>query len=261
MTLVDSHCHLAYDEISCDLPGKLRAAQLAGVEYFLTVSTDSKSVGDNLKIAETHENVCCSVGIHPLSADEPYEIAELEQYLHREEVVAVGEIGLDYHHDDVPSKPAQMLLFEGMLSMAINAGLPCIFHARECFGDIFDVIRQSGVTSGVFHCYTSSLEDAKRVLDLGFYISFSGVVTFKKSEDLREVAKYVPSDRVLVETDCPYLAPVPHRGKPNEPAFTALVAECLAQVRNTTLDEIARITTGNFFDLFSKAKIALNKLD
>jgi TatD DNase family protein len=145
-----------------------------------------------------------------------------------------------------------------MLSIAKDCELPYIIHARECFEDIFSIISECNLPPSVFHCYTDSLENAKKILDLGHYISFSGVVTFKNSDSLRETAKYVPDDRILIETDCPYLAPVPYRGKPNEPAFVSLVAERIANIRNVPIEKIADLTRANFFNLFPKANLLLD---
>ncbi|MDR1234151.1 MAG: TatD family hydrolase [Holosporales bacterium] len=255
MKFVDSHCHLFFDEIFQDLDGKLRLANLADVRYFLSVSTDSGTLEKNLMISEERGGVCCSVGIHPLHSDEDYSLCHLGGFLTHDRVVAIGEVGLDYHYDDAPSREKQLSTLEEMLSFPSD--LPYIFHARECFPDILDVISNFDNKSGVFHCYTGTIEDARKILDRGFYISFSGVITFNKSNDLREIAKFVPSDRLLIETDCPYLAPVPYRGKTNEPAYVTLVAECLATTRGVSVEEIADTTTNNFFNLFQKAKFLL----
>jgi TatD DNase family protein len=255
MKLVDSHCHLFSDEIFSNLDEKIRSAKMAGVEYFLSVATNARDSLANLEIAEKYKDVCCSVGIHPQHAGEEYSIAQLRSLTTHKKVVAFGEVGLDYHYDDGPSKDDQIALLEDMLS--VSADLPYIFHARECFDDIFDVLGRSDVRSGTFHCYTDSLENAKKIIDLGYYISFSGAITFKKSEEIRGVAKYVPLDRILVETDCPYMTPEPHRKKINEPAYTSLVAECIAQVKGLAIEEVASATTNNFFKLFKKATVML----
>ncbi|MDR1333408.1 MAG: TatD family hydrolase [Holosporales bacterium] len=251
--LVDSHAHLFHSEIYENLDDKLRLARLAGVDYILSVGTDSKTMEMNIGIAERFDNIFCSVGIHPLHFGDGYDTAELIGLSKKEKVIAIGEVGLDYHYEDATSKPDQITLFRDMLSMATNCGLPYIIHARECFSDIFGIMSEYEIPPSVFHCYTDTKENAATILDIGHYISFSGVVTFKNSGDLREIMKYVPANRLLIETDCPYLSPVPYRGKPNEPAFVSLVAECAAQVRDVEIDHIAQITTDNFFRLFSKA--------
>jgi TatD DNase family protein len=261
MTLVDSHCHLFFKEIYQDLDEKLRLAKSVGVKYLLSVSTDFGTMVQNLDISTKYPGVCCSVGIHPLHSDEDYVLSTVSEFVEHDKVVAVGEIGLDYHYTEAPSKSSQIHTFEQMLSLSEDKNLPCIFHARECFPDIFDVLLQSKVRSGVFHCYTGNIDDARRIIDNGYYISFSGVLTFSKSHELRNIAKYIPSDRILVETDCPYLTPVPCRGKTNEPAYVSLVAECLAKIRNISVGEIAETTTENFFTLFPKASFLLERND
>ncbi|MDR2666976.1 MAG: TatD family hydrolase [Holosporales bacterium] len=252
--MVDSHAHLFFDGIYQDLDNILKSAKQSGVNYILTVSTDSKTIPLNISIAENHDNVCCSVGVHPHHFIDGYDLEELIILSKKTKVVAVGEIGLDYHYQDQTPKSDQIHLFRAMLSIATQCNLPYIIHSRECFDDIFCILSEYKIPSSVFHCYTDSVENAKKILDLGHFISFSGVITFKKSIDLLDVVRYVPDDRFLIETDCPYLAPVPHRGKPNEPAFVNLVAECIAEVRKTSVAHISKITTNNFFNLFQKAK-------
>jgi TatD DNase family protein len=251
--LVDSHAHLFYGEIYDALEDKLRLAKLAGVDYILSVGTDSKTMHKNLEIAEKFDNVFASVGIHPHHFGDGYDTAGLIKLSKGRKVVAIGEVGLDYHYSDATPKSDQITLFRDMLSISKECGLPYIIHARECFDDIFGIMSEYELPPSVFHCYTDTKENAARVLDEGHYISFAGVITFRSSSDLREVAKYVPSDKLLIETDCPYLSPVPYRGKPTEPAFVSLVAECIAQIRGVTVDDIAQLTSDNFFKLFSKA--------
>lgn len=252
--MIDSHAHLSYPDIKNNLDEKLRLAKLAGITHILTISTNMTSMIENIEIANKYDNIFSSIGIHPSHFDDNYDLNDLIEKSKMEKVIAIGEVGLDYHYLNEFPKEAQLKLFQGMLSLSNSINLPYIFHSRECFGDIFDIVAEYPIKSAVFHCYTDTLENAKKVLDLGFYISFSGIVTFKNSEDLRDIAKYVPNDRFLIETDCPYLTPVPYRGQTNEPSFVSLVAECLAEVRQTTVSEISEITTQNFFQLFSKAK-------
>ncbi|MDR0640179.1 MAG: TatD family hydrolase [Holosporales bacterium] len=262
MKFVDSHCHLFFDEIYQNLKEKLRLANLADVKYFLSVSTDFGTLEKNLMISEEYRGVCCSVGIHPLNSGEDYSIERLRELLTHGKVVAIGEVGLDYHYGDAaPPREKQFSVFEEMLSFSNESDLPYIFHARECFPDILDIMSNFNIKNSVFHCYTGTMDDAKKILDRGYYISFSGVITFNKSNDLREIAKYVPSDRLLIETDCPYLAPVPYRGKTNEPAYVSLVGECLAATRDVGIEEIAETTTSNFFNLFPKANFLLETDD
>lgn len=252
--MIDSHAHLSYPDIKNDLDEKLRLAKLAGITHILTISTNMSSMIENIQIANKYDNIFSSIGVHPSHFDDNYDLNELIEMSKMEEVIAIGEVGLDYHYLNEFPKESQLKLFQDMLSLSNSINLPYIFHSRECFDDIFDIIAEYPIKSAVFHCYADTLENAKKILDLGFYISFSGIVTFKNSEDLRNIAKYVPKDKFLIETDCPYLTPVPYRGKTNEPAFVSLVAECLAELRQTTVSEISEITTQNFFQLFSKAK-------
>ena len=252
--MIDSHAHLYYDEIYQNLDDKLKLAKLAGVTHILTIGTDFGTMPTNIEIAEKHDNVFSSIGVHPLHSHEPRDLKKLQDWSNKEKVVAIGEVGLDYHYEEENPRTAQKALLQDMLSISADVNLPYIFHARECFPDILDIVADYDITDAIFHCYTDSLENAKKILDLGYYISFSGVVTFKKSEELREIARFVPDDRFLIETDSPYLAPVPYRGKTNEPAFVSLIAECLANLREKTIDEISDITTKNFYTLFPKAK-------
>lgn len=252
--MIDSHAHLAFEGIYNNLDEKMRLAKLVGVSHFLTISTNVQDVPKNVEIAEKYDNVFSSIGIHPIYVDDNYDLDNLIEASKKEKVIAIGEVGLDYHYTENAPKEKQIKLFRDMLSLSESIDLPYVFHSRECFEDIFDILAEYPIQSAVFHCFTDNMENAKKVLDLGYYISFSGVVTFKKSDELRDIAKYVPSDRFLIETDCPYLTPVPYRGKPNEPAFVSLVAECLADVRGTTVSEISDQTTENFFNLFLKAK-------
>ena len=256
--VIDSHAHLYYDEIYQNLDEKLRIARLAGVSHVLTIGTDFETMPKNIEIAEQRDNIFCSIGVHPLHSYEPRNLDKLRTWSKKEKVVAIGEVGLDYHYEEQNPREIQKALLQDMLSLS-DAGLPYIFHARECFPDILDIIAEYNIKNAVFHCYTDSMENAQKILDLGYYISFSGVVTFKKSEELREIAKFVPDDRFLIETDSPYLAPVPYRGKTNEPAFVSLVAECIANLREKTVDEISDITTTNFYNLFTKAKKVIAK--
>lgn len=252
--MIDSHAHLSYPEIKDNLDEKLSFAKLAGISHIVTISTNVSDMAENIEIANKYENIFASIGIHPSHFDDNYDLNEMTEMSKMEKLIGVGEVGLDYHYLDEFPKESQLKLFRDMLSLSNKIDLPYIFHSRECFDDIFDIIAEYPIKSAVFHCYTDNLENAKKILDLGYYISFSGIITFKKSEDLRNIAKYVPNNRFLIETDCPYLTPVPYRGKPNEPRYVSLVAECIAEIRQTTISEISEITTENFFRLFSKAK-------
>ncbi|MBQ7524143.1 MAG: TatD family hydrolase [Alphaproteobacteria bacterium] len=257
--MIDSHAHLCSDELFPVLDEKLEAARLVGVRNFLTVSSNWDSVSKNVAIAEKYDNIVCSVGVHPLHAREPYDVDELISLCTNEKVVAVGEVGLEYHYVDLMPKAEQLRCLQGMLSVAQKSGLPCILHARECCDDILGLLREYAIKHAVFHCYTDTLNNAKKILDAGFFISFSGIITFKNAGALSEVVKYVPDDRFLVETDCPDLAPVPYRGKVNEPAYVSVVAEHVAALRNVSLEAVDEMTTRNFFSLFPKAAILMKK--
>ncbi len=252
--MIDSHAHLSYPKIKNNLEEKLKLAKITDVSHIVTISTNVSDMMENIEIANKYENVFASIGIHPSHFDDNYDLNEMAEISKIEKVIGIGEVGLDYHYLDEFPQQSQLKLFRDMLSLSNKIDLPYIFHARECFYDMFDIIAEYPVKSAVFHCYTDNLENVKKILDLGYYISFSGIITFKKSEDLRNIAKYVPKDSFLIETDCPYLTPVPYRGNPNEPAYVSLVAKCIAEIRQTTISEISEITTQNFFRLFSKAK-------
>jgi TatD DNase family protein len=208
----------------------------------------------NIEIAEKYSNVVCAVGIHPNEYFGGYNIDDMKKLvLEHPKIVAIGEVRFEYFYDDTP-RDLQWKLFEEMLQLASDVNLPVILHLRECFSqDLFDILRHFNV-SAVLHCFTDTLENAKKALDDGYYVSFSGIVTFKKSEALREVSKYIPDDRILIETDSPYLTPEPKRKvRINEPGFVRYVAECVAIQRNCTVEYLDEITTKNFFELFTKA--------
>ena len=258
--LVDSHCHLDFPELSGDADGVLERARSAGVGHLLTIGTKITKFDGVLAMAERFENVSCSVGIHPHEAGvEPaMDVGKLMDFAQHPTVVAFGETGLDFYDDHSP-RADQDRSFRVHIDAAREADLPIIIHTRDADPEtaaILDDEMSKGPFKGVIHCFSSGPELAAKVLELGFYISFSGIVTFKKAEELREVAKTVPLDRILVETDSPYLAPVPHRGKTNEPAFVAHTAALVAELKGVSRDELAAQTTANFFRLFSKAKVS-----
>ena len=252
---VDSHCHL-------DFPGLIEheAEHLArmadnGVSHALCVSVKLETLPAVIGLAERHAHLFASVGVHPDNADcdEPDE-ARLVALAAHPKVVAIGETGLDYYwHKDAPEW--QRLRFRTHIRAARACSKPLIVHTRSAAADTLRLMREEGADTvgGVMHCFTESLEVAREALDLGFYISFSGIVSFKNAEDLRVVARMVPADRLLVETDAPYLAPVPFRGKTNQPAYVRHVAEAVAAARGESLDAVADATTRNFFRLFKDA--------
>lgn len=257
--LVDSHCHLDRLDLS-NYNGRLEeaiaAARARGVSHMLCVCISDDNREQVIKIANAYEGLYASVGIHPSDvAQAPASIEEIERWAGANKVVALGETGLDYHYSG-EKKEVQLQSFANHLTAGVKTGLPVIVHTRDAREDTILMIRKYGSTStaGVMHCFTESWEMARQALDLGYYISLSGIVTFKNADALREVAKKVPLERLLVETDSPYLAPVPYRGKPNEPKYVCEVATFIAELRGQTFDALAEHTSENFFRLFSRAK-------
>lgn len=253
---VDSHCHLNFPELAQNLDQYLALMEENQVTHALCVGVDLENLPQVLALAEEHENLFASVGVHPSHEDgEEPTIEKLVELAQWDKVVAIGETGLDYYwHKDKPEWQRER--FRNHIRAARAVGLPLIVHMREAAEDTLQVLREEGAETvgGVMHCFVESWEIAKQALDLGFYISFSGVVTFKSATALQEVARKVPRDRLLIETDAPYLAPVPFRGKLNHPALVRHVAEHLADVRGMPLAEIARASRENFFRLFSRAR-------
>jgi TatD DNase family protein len=255
--LIDHHCHLDYPDFAHDLDGVVGRAKAAGVSMLVSISTRIRRLGGLLKIAEAYDNVLCSVGTHPHYAHEELDIP-VEQIVERarhSKVVAIGEAGLDYFYDDSP-REAQEQGFRNHIAAARATQLPLVIHTRDADADTAAILREEmakGAFPAVLHCFTGSADLARTGLDLGLYVSFSGIVTFKKSEALREVAQSVPLDRLLVETDAPFLAPGKYRGKRNEPAYVVETAATLARLKGIAPEELARVTTDNFFRLYRKA--------
>jgi TatD DNase family protein len=259
--LIDSHCHLNYAGLVERQAEVLDAARARGVGGFLNISTRQSEWGDILATAERHDDVWASVGVHPHEADAHPDLgatALVEGAAHAK-VVAIGECGLDYYYDK-SDRAAQRERFEAHVEAARNTSLPLIVHTRDAEEDTAEILgratREGGVT-GVLHCFTGSAGLARKALDFGFFISLSGIVTFKNARDLQDTARQVPLDRLLVETDSPFLAPVPHRGKTCEPAFVADTAAFVAELRGEEADALAEATTANFFRLFPRAKAAV----
>jgi TatD DNase family protein len=255
--LVDHHCHLDYPDFTDDLDGVIGRAKAAGVGMLVSISTRIRSFDRLLQIAETHENVLCSVGTHPHHAHEELDIPvdEIVERARHPKVVAIGEAGLDYFYDNSP-RDAQAQGFRNHIAAARTTQLPLVIHTRDADADTAAILTEEmarGPFPALLHCFTGGAELARSALDLGLYVSFSGILTFKKSEALREVARSVPLDRLLVETDAPFLAPGKYRGKRNEPAYVVETAATLAQLKGVTPEELARATTDNFFRLYSKA--------
>ena len=256
--LVDSHCHLDFPDFEGDLEAVVARAHAASVTTMVTICTRVSQFDRVLAIAEAHDGIYCTVGIHPHNvAAEPEVTAEhLVRLAAHPKVVGFGETGLDYHYEHSP-REAQQNSFRAHIAAARRSGLPVVVHSREADEDMARIlIEEQGAGSfpGLIHCFSSGTEMAQRVVDLGLYVSFSGIVTFKQANALRDAARTVPVDRLLVETDAPYLAPVPKRGKRNEPAFTAYTAAHLADVRGLATDALAAATTENFLRLFTKAR-------
>jgi TatD DNase family protein len=254
--LVDSHCHLDFPDFEGETDALIERARQAGVRRMVTISTRVKRFDRIRAIAEAHEEVFCSVGTHPHNAGEEQDVTteELVRLARHSKVVAIGEAGLDYFYDKAP-REAQAQGFRTHIAAARETGLPLVIHARDADADISAILEDEtgkGAFPFILHCFSSGRGLAETGVKLGGYISFSGILTFKRSDELRDIAKDVPRDRLLVETDAPYLAPVPFRGKRNEPAYVAHTAAVLAATVDVSADEIARITTDNFFRLFSK---------
>ena len=257
-SLTDSHCHLNFELLQNNFPQVLQNARDNGVGHMLCVSVTLEKFPEVLALAHAHQNIFASVGVHPdeQQGRDP-SVDELVQLAQDPRVVAIGETGLDYFRIK-GDMTWQQERFRRHIRAARLSGKPLIVHTREAAADTIRIMREEGANEvgGVMHCFTESVETAEAALALGFYISFSGIVTFRNAEALRTVARMVPADRMLVETDAPYLAPMPHRGKTNEPAFVLHVAEQLASLRGISLDELAATTTENFFSLFRAARPA-----
>ncbi len=257
MQLVDSHCHLNFDPLGAHLDQVLDRARDHDVGYMLCVSVNLEDFPQVRALAQHYDQVFASVGVHPNEREgrEP-EVKELVALGRGAEIVAVGETGLDYYRS-TGELDWQRERFARHIQAAKDLKKPLIVHSRDADTETVDLLHSEGAgeAGGVLHCFADRWEIAKRALDLGFYISFSGIVTFKNAADLREVARKVPTERILIETDAPYLAPTPHRGKANEPAYVRYVAKCLATIRNESFKEIAQQTTDNFFTLFKQAAV------
>jgi TatD DNase family protein len=252
---IDSHAHIDGAEFDVDREEVLERARAAGVTTILNVGTGDPHSGAferAVELGQKHENLYTAIGTHPHDARLYDDRAEekIKTLIQSERVVAWGEIGLDFHYDNSP-RDVQVAVFKRQLHAANDCDLPVVIHTREAEPETIEILKSAEVKRrGVFHCFSGSMDLAQRALELGFMISFSGIVTFKKADELRAVAKEVPLDRLLIETDCPYLSPIPYRGKRNEPAHVVEVARCLAGIHGVDIEEIARITSNNFQSLF-----------
>jgi TatD DNase family protein len=255
--LIDSHCHLNYEGLVERQDEVLENARDRGVQGFLNISTRKREWNDVIGVAERNADVWASVGVHPHEADAHPDLGAtaLVEATRHPRVIAIGECGLDYYYDK-SDRAAQRERFEAHIDAARQTRLPLIVHTRDAEDDTAEIleraVKEKGVT-GVLHCFTGSAELARKGLDLGFYVSLSGIVTFKNAQDLQETAKWLPADQMLVETDSPFLAPVPHRGKKCEPAFVADTAAIVAHLRGEEPEDLGETTTANFFKLFNKA--------
>lgn len=244
--MIDSHCHLNFLD---DPEGCLAAARALGVRAFLCIGVDRQGIGEVLRMAETHADVWATAGQHPEGA--AAEPDWIESHLDHHRVVAVGETGLDYFHEQDPdARRRQIQRFEHQMELAHRHDLPVVIHTRQAEADTLAVLRAWPDVTGVLHCFTESWDMARQALELGYYVSISGIVTFKSADNVRTVARQVPDDRLLVETDSPWLAPVPHRGKPNQPAYVVDTARYLAELRGVEAEALAATTGANFQRLF-----------
>ncbi len=254
--LVDSHCHLDFPDFAAELDAVVARARAADVGRMVTISTRVKKHAQVLAIAEKYPDVFCSVGTHPHhAAEEPDVDAKvLIALANHPKIVAIGEAGLDYHYDNSP-REAQAKSFRQHIAAARETGLPLVIHSRDCDADMARILEEEtgkGAFKAVLHCFTGGRELAFKAIELGHYVSFTGILTFKRSDELRSIAAALPAERVLVETDAPYLAPLPYRGQRNEPAYVVETAKVLAEACGVPAEVIARQTTENFFRLFNK---------
>ena len=257
MSLVDSHCHLDFPDFADERDEVVARARKAGVGVMQTICTRLSRFDEVLALARSYDDVYCSVGVHPHNvADETVDAAMLIERAADAKVIGIGETGLDYYYEHSP-RDRQRESFRVHIEAARATGLPLIVHTRDADADTMEILEDEmgkGAFPGLIHCFSTGRELAERAIAIGFYISLSGIVTFRRAEALRETAAALPLARLLVETDAPYLAPVPKRGKRNEPAFVAHVADCLAEIRGLPVAEVIEATSANFFGLFLKAR-------
>jgi TatD DNase family protein len=251
--IFDTHAHYDDEQFARDRDEVINRAYESGVHYIINASSDVASVGKSISLAHTYPFVYAAIGIHPHDVEntDGSTIDMLREYAGETKVVAIGEIGLDYHYDNSP-RELQIKWFEKQLRLALELGLPVIIHDREAHKDCLDTVKneKAGEVGGVFHCYSGSIEMAKELMDNNFYLSFGGTVTFKNARRVVEVVRYMPLDRLLIETDCPYLAPEPYRGKRNESSYLVHIIETIALIKNTNRDVVEEVTTENAKRLF-----------
>jgi len=255
--MIDSHCHLDFEELNKDLKKILNNAKNQNVLGMQTICTKIKEFDKLINLSSKHNNIWCSIGTHPHNAEEERHISaeEIIKLCKNKKVIGIGETGLDYYYEN-SKKNIQIESFLKHIYVSQKTKIPIIIHAREADEDIINILNseyKKEQFSGVIHCFTSSYELAKSVLNIGFYISFSGIITFKNANDIRESCKKIPIERILIETDAPYLAPVPYRGKRNEPSFIKETLNKISEIKNINQDDVEKITTYNFFNLFKRA--------
>ena len=255
--IVDSHCHLDFKDFQDDLDLVIKKAYNSNVKHMLSISVNLEDFNNVYKVANSYDNIYCTTGIHPNNVPEKKNnellFEKLSLNLNKKKVIGVGETGLDFYRNE-ENRINQIEYFNTHLEVSGLFNYPTIVHTRNAEKDTINCIEKAvkkHSTKGLIHCFTSTMELAKKVLDKGFYISFSGIITFKKVDDLIDVVKYVPLDRILVETDAPYLAPIPFRGKRNEPSFVTHTLKKIAEIKKKNVEDMAQITTNNFFNLFS----------
>ncbi len=254
--LIDTHCHLDFPEFAAEQDAVVERARNAGVKRMISISTHASKFNQVKAVAEKYDDVFCTAGVHPHHSGEPAEEIQEEWLLNASKynkVVGLGETGLDYYYNNSP-KDEQVRSFKTHIRACLATDLPIIIHTRDADEDTYEILKTEGQgrLRGLLHCFSSGRKLAEQALEMGFYISFSGIVTFKKSEELRAIAKDIPLDRILVETDAPFLAPMPHRGKTNEPSFVVHTAACVADVKGITPDELGKITTANALKVFNR---------
>lgn len=255
----DSHCHINADDFNDDREDAVIRARTMRVDYILDVCDDIADMPRLIKFCENHRHIYTSVGVHPELADKYDNISDVDilNYVQSPKVIGIGECGLDYHYN-ADTKEKQLKLLQQHITAAQKSGLPLIIHNRESDDDMITLLKEAYKKQkfkGELHCFSSSEKLAEFALSIGFYLSASGIITFKKSEDIRQIFQNVPVNRLLIETDSPYLAPIPHRGQRNEPAFVVNTAEVLANLKKMDIEELAQVTTDNFLTLFSKARL------
>ena len=254
--LIDTHCHLTYKlDDRGDTDAVISRARNAGVEYIICPTADPEDIPAAIDFAEKYDNVFATIGIHPEHAGVTASDYITDEILAHPRVLGVGEIGLDYHGDDIPPRNAQIKLFAGQLDMARRAKLPVAIHTRDAENDTAEILAEYSDIGGVMHCFTSSWNLAKKMLDRGFYFSASGIITFKNADDIRETFAKIPADRIVVETDSPYCAPVPYRGKLCEPAFVVETARVVATIKNIPFEKFCDMLTENTKKLYPKMAI------